>query len=280
MVITNTGKDFKEGFEQKNRGEFKINNTIKEIYNDKYVSIYDDLVFSRPRSIFEITSIINDYAPSETNYVLDIGSGTGHTVAALNMNGVKAMGVDKSEAMVSLSKKEYPKYEFIAADIMNPMLFDSNSFSHISCLYFTIYYISDKRQFFKNCYNWLKPNGKLVLHLVDRKKFNPIIPAGDPFHIVSPQSYTDKRLTKTNVKFDQFDYISEFKDSDNDITLFEEIFKYKNGKVEKNIHKFYMPTQKYILSLAKDAGFIFLSKTEMNHINYDNQYIYVLTKSG
>lgn len=280
MVITNTGKDFKEGFDQKNRGEFKINNTIKEIYNEKYVSIYDDLVFSRPRSIFEITSIINDYAPSKTNYVLDVGSGTGHTVAALNMNGVKAMGVDKSEAMVSLSKKEYPKYEFIAADIMNPMLFDSNSFSHISCLYFTIYYISDKRQFFKNCYNWLKPNGKLVLHLVDRKKFNPIIPAGDPFHVVSPQSYTDKRLIKTNVKFDQFDYISEFKDSDNDITLFEEIFKYKNGKVEKNIHKFYMPSQKYILSLAKDAGFIFLSKTEMNHINYDNQYIYVLTKSG
>ena len=50
--------------------------------------------------------------------------------------------------------------------------------------------------------------------------------------------------------------------------------------IAKNIHKFYMPSQKYILSLAKDAGFIFLSKTEMNHINYDNQYIYVLTKSG
>ena len=36
-------------------------------------------------------------------------------------------------------------------------------------------------------------------------------------------------------------YVSwTIKDSDNDITLFEEIFKYKNGKVEKNIHKFYV----------------------------------------
>ena len=58
-----------------------------------------------------------------------------------------------------------------------------------------------------------------------------------------------------------------------------ETFKYKNnGNVRKNEHKLYMPTQKKILSLAKETGFILLSQIDMLRCQYGSQYIYVLQK--
>ena len=58
---------------------------------------------------------------------------------------------------------------------MDFMNFDAQSFTHITCLYFTIYYIKDKTRLFKNCYDWLKPGGYMVLHLVNRNMFDPIL---------------------------------------------------------------------------------------------------------
>ena len=37
---------------------------------------------------------------------------------------------------------------------------------------YSIYEFQNKKQFFNNCYNWLKPNGYLIIHLVDREKFS------------------------------------------------------------------------------------------------------------
>ena len=52
----------------------------------------------------------------------------------------------------------------------------------------------------------------------------------------------------------------------------------KNGSVRKNEHKFFMPSQKKILSSAKDVGFILLSKIDMIKCQYTHQYIYILQK--
>ena len=54
--------------------------------------------------------------------------------------------------------------------------------------YILIYYIEDKKRFIDNCYNWLKPGGYFVVHLVNRDKFDPIVNSADPLHIVSAQS--------------------------------------------------------------------------------------------
>jgi len=57
---------------------------------------------------------------------------------------------------------------------------------------------------------WLTPGGFLAVHMVNREKFDPILPAGNPFTIVSPQKYAKKRITTTTVKFDEFEYKSNF----------------------------------------------------------------------
>ena len=49
-------------------------------------------------------------------------------------------------------------------------------------------------------------------------------------------------------------------------------------KYRQNIHKMHMPTQKHILSIAKENGFILLGKIDMVPVQYEYQYLYILQK--
>jgi SAM-dependent methyltransferase len=265
-----------EGFKDNSKNNFIIHKQ-NDIFDDFYVSVYDDLVYNYGKNNFEIGEITKIEPVSDNTKLLDVGSGTGHHVAAFTKKGIKASGVDISQSMVNKAKENYPDDEFIQGDVMDTMLFSPNSFSHITCLYFTIYYFEDKRLFFNNCMEWLMPNGFLILHLVDRDNFDPILPAGNPFMIISPQKYSDKRITNTVVKFDKFDYKCNF-DLKEDIANLNETFKYKDGDIRQNEHKLYMETQKSILSMAKEAGFILHSKVDMVTCQQDSQYLYILQK--
>lgn len=274
----------KEGFEE-STNEFKLREGPL-VYDDFYANVYDELVFSKIKNDYEIGKIINTLNPSNKSVFLDIGSGTGHHVSSLTENGFKTIGIDISPSMVKKAKEMYPSLKFQEGDAMDTMTFPANSFTHITCFYFTIYYIKNKRLFFENCIHWLMPGGYLILHLVNRDKFDPILPAGDPFHIVSPQNYAEKRITVTNVKFDKFDYKANFElipvanDTDDVNAILHETFKPLKGKglIRKNEHKFYMPTQTKILAMAKEAGFILHSQIDMIKCQYTHQFIYVLKK--
>ena len=47
--------------------------------------------------------------------------------------------------------------------------------THITCMNFTLYHIQ-KKGFFRNCYYWLMPNSYLILHLVNKNKYDTTIP--------------------------------------------------------------------------------------------------------
>ena len=277
MILSRWLRITKEGFKDTSNKEFVINKN-QDVFDDFYVSVYDDLMHNVGKNNFEIGEITEIEPTTDNSTLLDVGSGTGHHVAAFSQKGIKAIGVDISQAMVNKAKENYPQGDFKQGDVMNTMLFTPNSFSHITCLYFTIYYLEDKRRFFKNCIDWLMPGGFLILHLVDRENFDPIIPAAKPIYIVSPQKYTDKRITNSVVKFDKFDYKCNF-DLNGDVATINETFKDKeNESVRQNEHKLYMESQKTILSMAKEAGFILHSKVDMIKCQYDSQYLYILQK--
>jgi len=275
----NNNDDLKEGFDKNSNKEF-ITKRGLDVYDDFYVSIYDDLLHSEIKNKYEIDNIVKTTSPTKNSLLLDVGSGTGHHVNAFTEKGIKTIGVDISPAMIKKSKELYPKCDFRNVDILTTMNFQSNTLTHITCLYFTIYYIENKKQFFNNCMHWLLPGGYLILHLVDRDNFDPIIPAGDPFMVVSPQKYADKRITSTVVKFDGFEYKANFDVvNDSDIAILNEMFKYRNnGKLRKNEHKLYMAPQRDILSMAKDAGFMLRDKIDMMSCQYADQYLYILQK--
>lgn len=272
----------REGFENDENdddtGKFIIKRD-NDIYDDFYSRVYDKLVFSDVKNNFEIGKIINHTNLTKKSNILDIGSGTGHHVAELNRLGYHhALGIDSSPAMIKKSKENYPNANFIQGDVNKTMTFNNNEFSHILSLYFTIYYFKNKRHFFDNCYRWLRPGGYLIIHLVDREKFDTILPVGDVFTFVSPQKYADSRITSTVAKFNNYEYKSKFEFKNDDVN-FIELFKNKHsGKIRKNIHKLYMENQSVILSKARDSGFILMSKINMSKCQYNYQYLYILQK--
>ena len=277
LVITNKYKPTKENFIQKKKFEMKVG---PEIYDKFYASIYNDLVYDKVKNEYEVGEIINATHPTNQSLILDIGSGTGQHVAALNDAGYPTVGLDLSPSMVGIAKKKYPNLKFKQGSALEFMLYPADSFTHILCLYFTIYYIKDKNRFIKNCFDWLKPGGYFVLHLVNRDKFDPILNTADPLQLVSAQRYAKKRITNSLIKFKDFKYRADFKlNKKNDTATFEEIFKDDKTKhIRQNIHKMYMQTQKHILSIAKENGFILLGKIDMVPVQYEYQYLYILQK--
>jgi len=269
----------REGFSQMEKYVIKEND---ELYDDFYVDYYDDLSKDIAKIKFEISEICHATKPNKKNSnILDVGCGTGDLVQKFVKKGYKIKGVDKSEAMIKKAKEKFPECDFAKADALDTLSHPPNSFTHILCTYFTIYYIEDKLNFFKNAYEWLKKNGTMTLHLVNRDKFNPIINAADVLIAVSPQKYAKDRITNSLVKFKNFQYKADFKlQKHKNLAIFDETFKDdSSGNVRQNKHTLFMDTQKNILSLAKSVGFILQGKIDMVSCNYEYQYLYVLKKS-
>lgn len=268
----------REGYEQNDQFLFKKG---AEVYDDFYATIYDYLVFNTTKNDYEISQIVGKTNPTSESVILDVGSGTGHHVAKLSDKGLNVVGLDISPAMVKEAQTKFPQAasSFKVGDALNLSEFRNNSFTHIMCMYFTIYYFKDKRQFFNNCMEWLMPGGYLILHVVDRTKFDPILPPGNPLYVVSPQKYAKERITKTKVTFNEFVYNSNFSlEESKDMAIFEEKFKFNDGKVRKQEQVLYMEDSEEIVSQATDAGFVIQGKIDLIQCAYDNQYLYILVK--
>ena len=277
-IITFKTANRKEGFEQTDKFVFKSG---ADVYDNFYSDIYDFLVYNNLKDDYEIGQIINATKPTNESIMLDIGSGTGHHVANLADKGYNVTGIDKSSAMIKKAKENYPKYDFVQGDATNAMQFRPESFTHILCLYFTIYYIKDKMTFFNNCMNWLMPGGSLVVHIVDREMFDPILPPANPLLMLTPQRYAEERITKSMVTFDDFKYNANFELNKNkDQAKFVEKFQNKStGKVfRKQEHVMYMETEEDILNIAKKSGFIIQGKIDLIRSGYEYQYLYIFVK--
>ena len=273
------GGTHKETFIQNDAFTFKSKNN--DIYDDFYANIYDQLVFNNVKNDYEVGEIMNNSSPGEVTKLLDVGCGTGHHVALLSKQGLDVIGIDKSPSMVSKAQANYPNLSFSVADGLNDTEFSDNMFTHITCFYFTFYYFKDKEKFFDNCMKWLMPGGTLIIHLVNKDKFDPILPPGNPLMLVSPQKYAKKRITSTKIKFNDFSYNADFEPSTggNSIVKFSEKFKSdKTGKIRKNEHIMYMENINDITAMAQRAGFILQGIADLVKCQYDYQYLYVFVK--
>ena len=252
-----------------------------EIYDDFYANVYDSLTYVTTKNDFEVNNIIKITEPTKKSVILDVGSGTGHHVKQFTSAGItNVTGVDISKAMVKKAKDLNPGNKYVVGDVMTSSLFKKGMFTHITCFYFTIYYFSDKKAFLTNCFNWLMPGGQLVVHLVDKSMFDPILPPANPLLMVSPQRYAKKRITHSNIVFDEFKYNSNFEVDDSDNAMFVEKFvTRKEDKIfRKNKHNLYMQDIDDILAIARTVGFIEKAKLDMIRVQYEYQYLYIFQK--
>ena len=266
-----------EGFEQNDQFLFKTGN---DVYDDFYAEVYDYLVYNNFKDDYEVGEIINKTTPSSSSKILDIGCGTGNQVVNFGSRGYEVLGIDISPSMINKAIEKYPNYDFQVADALNGNKFNSNTFTHITCLYFTIYYFQNKIQFLENVYRWLMPGGYFIVHLVDRKMFDPILPPGNPLLMISPQRYAKERITTTKVKFDGFSYDAKFDlNEGQDVAKFNEKFKMDDGsKTRKNEHILYMPEKEEIVNEIQNVGFISQGIVDLINCQYEYQYLYIFTK--
>ena len=265
-----------EGFTQASPFVLKQNN---DIYDEYYSEVYDDIYKPELRIDYEYKSIIDMTQPSINNSVfLDIGSGTGNLVNKLIENGFQATGIDKSQAMVKTSQEKFPNIDIKQGCVFNSMSYNRNSFTHITCMDFTIYHLDNKLLFLQNCYQWLMPNGYFIVHLADKNKYNPIVPAANPILLENPQQYSNKRITDSAVDFIGFQYKNSCNcKANNDTVVIKETFKDATScNIRQNELTLHMEELKTILLMIQKCGFIAQGNVQMN--NDKHQYIYVFEK--
>lgn len=249
-----------EGFQQKEKFILKEN---AETYDDFYGEIYDTLMLPQERVKYEMDTILKTLQPDEKHArMLDIGSGTGVLVNYLKEKGYTAYGVDKSKAMVEISKERFP-IDIKCANVEEAMAYDRSLFTHIFCMNFTIYEIEDKLQLFKNAYYWLQHNSYLVIHLAEKDSFNAIIPGGKPEALDSIEQLGEKRVTTTIIDFTDFLYKSEYvpykNDNGNDTkqVIHKETFTDKSTQnIRQNERVLKFDSFDEIINMAIRSGFI------------------------
>lgn len=262
----------KEGFVQKEKFVLKKDG---QTYDDFYAQIYDKIHSPNPTK--ELAEILKITGADNNSAFLDVGSGTGCTLNALAESGAKCIGIDKSEAMVTAAKEKCGSAVYVKkGDVTEPIQFVRNQFTHILCLNHTIYEIEDKHAFFTNCRYWLRNGGVLILHLVDKNRFNTVI--GKPFLIDNPQKYVKERITKSETDFGDFTYFAKYDIQQKGASTFVETFTDAVTKnVRQNERTLFMDSEDEVLKIANRCGFSQQGKINMEPINDDeHQNIYVL----
>jgi len=260
----------KEGFVQLEKFLLKKDGNS---YDEFYAQVYDKI--HSPDSKKELAEILKITGADKNSAFLDVGSGTGCTLLALADSGAKCIGIDKSEAMVTVAKEKCgPLIKH--GDVTEPIQFTRNQFTHILCLNQTIYEIEDKHAFFTNCRYWLRNGGALVLHLVDKNRFNTVV--GRPFLLDNPQKYVKERITKSETDFGNFTYFAKYDIRQKGASTFVETFTDATTKnVRQNERTLFMDTEDAVLKVAQQCGFSQHGKINMASINDDEfQNIYVL----
>jgi len=245
----------KEGFVQLEKFLLKKDGNS---YDEFYAQVYDKIHSPDPKK--ELAEILKITGADKNSAFLDVGSGTGCTLLALANSGAK----EKCGPLIK------------HGDVTEPIQFTRNQFTHILCLNQTIYEIEDKHAFFTNCRYWLRNGGALVLHLVDKNRFNTVV--GRPFLLDNPQKYVKERITKSETDFGNFTYFAKYDIRQKGASTFVETFTDATTKnVRQNERTLFMDTEDAVLKVAQQCGFSQHGKINMASINDDEfQNIYVL----
>jgi SAM-dependent methyltransferase len=258
------------------------------LYDDFYVSIYDQLTQNMTRTQGKIALIMTEWKNEggipEQMSVIDAGSGTGMaSVALAKMNVGKIVAIDKSKSMLkymneqlipksTLSKEQVKRIEGREGDLMSPSALGGAEVTHGICLYFSLYYMPDIDAFFRNMFLWIKPGGRLSVEVVNKHKFDPMLESASPWLGFSLQKYSDERVTESKVAFDKFEYTGKFELTDPQAE-FRETFKFKDGTVRKQRHRFRMPDIAQIVKSAQAAGWVYTKFIDLTVIGFEYAFL-------
>jgi SAM-dependent methyltransferase len=292
LSLRNTTEGFEDKEEEVKGAYDESKGVVKyldndELYDSFTASIYDQLTQGSVRTQAEIGLILHKWTKRGDDLknfeVLDAGCGTGVSVAALSKIGCKkVVGLDKSAAMIqqaknvtipssTLTEEQKKNIEWRTADLLDPSSCAGGEFSHACMLYFTIYYFPDKEAVFRNLFLWIKPGGHLVVQVVNKHKFDPMLESSSPWLGFSLQKYSKERITKSEVTFNKFKYTGEF-DLQDPAAEYRETFRFTDGKVRRQRHTWQMEDINTIIGFAKVAGWEYEGFVDLTPVQFEYAY--------
>lgn len=154
---------------EKNYAEYLLKKTIQD-----YNLIAEE--FSRTRAFIpEDIKALGGYA-WEGERVLDLGCANGRFFEVLRNKNIDYFGVDVSEKLIEIAKKNYPETKFQTANALN-LPFPANFFDKVYSLSVLHHIPSEefRLHFLKEVKRVLKPEGLLILRVWDfwRRKTAP-----------------------------------------------------------------------------------------------------------
>ena len=276
-----------EGFQSGSGSGSSVSEGLDQRLDDRcydafYAKVYDPLVQPTARAGMEVRlplEWLQEKGREKKDLrVVDLGSGTGLHAELFARDGVASVvGVDKSVEMVEEARRKYPEREFVVGDITKRELFKDESVDLATLFYFTIYMIPDRTAFLRNIYHWLAPGGLFTCHIVNKLKFDPILEAASPFAGFSVQKYVERRVTKSEVAFEEFDYVGDFQ-LNGSRGIYEEEFRFKDGRVRRHEQRVWMPNIDVLVKEIVDAGFTLQHHADLTAIGYEYQYQFFFTK--
>ena len=255
----------------------KTDGDIKDAF---YAAVYDDIFTQRVTNAHEVGAIISQYPDiSNQAIALDIGAGTGAYMRAFIKHGITDItGIEPSGAMIAQAKKAHPRLNLniVKGDPTTITAFKPESFTLVTLLNFEVYHIRNTPQLFSNVYEWLKPGGYFVLHLVDPRRFN----AASLLGLTQPSSSSGNRSRAQNaVKFSDFEYTADVQVFPNDMVQYMEVFTDdKTGQTRKNVRNFRLPSPQTYIETASEAGFNMLGQIDLVKAHKAYQYFYLFYK--
>jgi ubiquinone/menaquinone biosynthesis C-methylase UbiE len=126
-------------------------NLIAQDFSSKRKEIWEELLF-----LFEDLK--------EGEKVLDLGCGNGRWFKIFKEKKIKYIGIDNSEKLIEIAKKNFPEANFLVADALN-LPFPENYFDKVFAIAILHHIPSEsfRIQFLKQVKRVLKPKGKLIL---------------------------------------------------------------------------------------------------------------------
>lgn len=138
---------------------------ISKLVEQGYNRIAEDYYTHRNLSKFDNELEEFAYLLPDNAHILDVGCGAGiPTSKFLTEKGIKVTGIDLSDTMLNLARKNVPNADFIKMD-MNELEFSENTFDGIISVY-ALFHVPKENHFdiFEQFFKILKPGGILMIN--------------------------------------------------------------------------------------------------------------------
>lgn len=246
-------------------------------YDRTYVKLYNKVYNNIKLHEYSIKLIeditINDQYKANDVKILEAGSGNGLMFKLLNTK-YKTTGVERSKSFIKQSVINNPGVKFIHDDLKNPKLFKDNTFTHITCLYDTLYHnfpIENINLILLNFNNWLKKDGYLCLHIYNKKKLDP-----------APREFSQYFIDTNNIKHSltYFKYFTH--DSwwtiNKDRAKYHEKYLFENNDKKIKVHDFLFPNKNKLIKTITNNDFKLYDYTNYKELEINDFELYIFKK--